>query len=78
MINDSNNRRCSRCKKVFKSRAGCDHHIQMKHGGDGERIPVGESASRKDYEPSMAELMIGAQLDRAMGNPVPDWLEDML
>lgn len=75
---ESNYRRCSRCKKVFTSRAGCDSHIKMKHDGQGERIPVGESASRKNHEPSMAELMIDAERDMAMGEPVEDWLRDML
>ena len=77
-MTDTNNRRCSRCLKVFTSRKGCDQHIAMKHAGKGERIAVGESSSRKQYEPSMAELMIEAQMDRALGNLVPDWLEEML
>jgi hypothetical protein len=31
-----------------------------------------------NHEPSMAELMIDAELSRAMGEPVEDWLSDML
>lgn len=75
---ESNYRRCSRCKKAFKSRSACDNHIKDVHKGIGERVPVGHSMSRKDYEPSMADLMIEAQLNRAMGEPVEDWLIDML
>lgn len=74
----SNYRRCSRCHKVFKSRAGCDMHIQQKHAGNGTRIPVGESASRKPHEPSMAEMFIEAEMNRAMGIRNPDWIEEML
>lgn len=35
-------------------------------------------SERADDEQSMAELMIEAELDRAMGEPVDDWLLDML
>lgn len=73
----SNNRRCSRCGKVFSSRAGADAHIRDKHAGDGKRIPVGRQPSQ-DSEQSMASLLIEAELDRAMGLSVDEDLADML
>lgn len=32
----------------------------------------------KHHEPSIAEQMIDAERDRAMGEPIEDWLADML
>jgi len=77
-ISPGNYRRCSRCSKVFKSRRGCGDHIKDVHNGDGERVPVGASKSRKEYEPSMAELFIDAELADAMGEAVPDYIRDMM
>ncbi len=74
IIKPSNYRRCSRCNKNFSSRAGCDQHIQMKHKGIGEKLPV----LKKEYEPSMGDLMVEAEINRAMGIKNEDWIEDML
>lgn len=47
-------------------------HIKAKQGGKGK------AAYRDEHEPSIADLMVQASIDRAMGEPVEDWLADML
>ena len=71
---DKKKRRCSRCGKEFSTRQGAQMHIDMKHHGKGERVAV----VKREHEPSMAELMIDAQIAKACGEPVDDWLADML
>lgn len=76
-IPESNYRRCSECHKVFKSRVATDEHIRNKHKGNGRRIAVNEEYL-PDYEPSMAELFIEGEINRAMGIQNEEWLEEML
>lgn len=57
---------CLYCGRKFRSLAGVKQHEQAKH-----------PRAEKD-EPSIADLMVQAELDRAMGEPVEDWLADML
>jgi uncharacterized C2H2 Zn-finger protein len=71
---DKKNRKCSRCGKEFASRKGCQMHIDMKHGGKGARVAV----VKREYEQSIAEQMIEAQIDIACGNPVDDYLKEIL
>jgi uncharacterized C2H2 Zn-finger protein len=66
-------RRCSQCGRSFKSRKAADDHIQMKHKGIGHRV----SAKRPDDEPSMADIVVDAQIAHAAGEPVEDWVKDM-
>lgn len=75
--NDSNMRRCSACLKVFKSRQGADDHIRQKHAGNATRIAAGPGPKHDDHE-SMADIFVQAQINRAMGEPNEDWIEDML
>lgn len=68
-----NHRRCSRCRKVFKSRKAADQHIQAIHKGRGERVPV-----TRDSEESLADIFVEGQINRDSGVPNPGWLEDMI
>lgn len=72
-----NYRQCSRCKRVFANRFACFDHIQAKHE-HGEPIAYIRPKDKEDYEPSMAELMVEAEISRACDEPVEDWLLDML
>lgn len=76
IVNDSDKkfRRCSRCGKEFATRRAADQHIVTKHKGKGERVHV----KVRDDEPSMAELLIEAEIARACGEPVDEYLLEML
>lgn len=68
---------CSRCRKRFADPRSIPMHVRDKHKGDGEavRVPKSERRKREDAEPSMADLAIAAEIDRAMGIPNDDdWL----
>lgn len=68
---------CSKCQKRFADPRGIPMHVKDKHGGDGKavRVPKSERRQREDREPSMADLAIQAQIDRAMGiKNDDDWL----
>lgn len=71
---DKKMRRCSRCGKEFSTCQGAQMHIDMKHHGKGERVAV----VKREYEQSMADIMIEAQIAKACGEPVDDWLMDMM
>lgn len=62
--------RCKTCGKKFNNDNALRSHARDKKHQLPERV-----AQR---EPSMADLMIDAHIDRAMGLPVEDWLIDML
>jgi hypothetical protein len=66
-------RRCSRCGRYFKSRMGADDHILMKHKGIGQRVSV----RRPDDDPSMADLVVDAEIARACGEPVDPLIAEM-
>lgn len=68
---------CSACGKRWSDPKAIPMHIRDKHAGDGKavRVPKSERRLREEREPSMADLAIQAQLDRAMGLPNDDdWL----
>lgn len=68
---------CSKCQKRFSDPRSIPHHARDTHAGDGKavRVPKSERRQREDREPSMADLAIQAQIDRAMGIPNDDdWL----
>lgn len=68
---------CSKCGKRWAGPKGIAMHVRDKHGGNGkaERIPKSERRQREAREPSMADLAVQAQIDRAMGVPnSDDWL----
>lgn len=72
-MDSTNHRRCSRCRKVFKSRKAADQHIYTVHKGRGERLPVFH-----DDEQSLADMFVEGQINRDSGTPNPDWLKDMM
>ena len=62
---------CKSCSRKFKDVNGLRQHARAK--GHEQLRPADN-----DDGPSIASLMIEAQIDRAMGNPIDDWLADML
>ena len=60
--------RCPSCNREFKDVHALSQHVRAK----------GHGLSDNDDGPSTASQMIDAQIDQAMGNPVDDWLADML
>tara|TARA_R110000787_G_scaffold19874_2_gene59127 strand:- start:463 stop:690 length:228 start_codon:yes stop_codon:yes gene_type:complete len=67
--------KCSRCGKRWNKQEHVERHIKdfhTKRGGEAIYKP------REPEEPSMADLMIDAQIAQACGEPVEDWLADML
>lgn len=64
--------RCPNCARRFADNNAVFSHIKKKHGGKGI------SAFRPQHEPSMAELLVEARIERTMGNPVDDDLADIL
>ena len=61
---------CQTCSKKFRDVGALRSHTKAK----GHQLP--ERIAQR--EPSMADLMIEASIDRAMGLPVEDWLADMM
>lgn len=67
--------RCPYCnKRVHDEGAGRQHHA-AKHRG--KKLPA-LFAKRDGGEQSIASLMIEAQISHAMGDPVEDWLANMM
>ena len=68
---------CSTCGSVskgFKPERDCLNHIHHKHPKkDGEPVLYLEGSGE-----SMADLFLEGELNRAMGEANPEWLEDML
>lgn len=71
---------CPYCARSFVDANGLWQHARTKHYGKGREKAINALRPRRveDDEPSMADLMIKAQLDRAMGDPIPGWLADMM
>lgn len=60
---------CPTCGKRFTDNNAQRLHAKAKNH---KRLPY------EDAEPSMADLMIEAQMNRAMGGQNEDWIEEML
>ncbi len=68
---------CNRCGKRWSDPRGIPEHVRAKHADVGEavRVPKSERRQREDAEPSMADLAVQAEIDRAMDIPNDDdWL----
>lgn len=65
-MDSPNHRRCSRCRKVFKSRKAADQHIHAVHKGRGDRLPVSQ-----DVEQSLADMFIEHQINEWSRNREP-------
>lgn len=85
--------RCPHCTRVFPDPNGLFCHVNARHGRKAARAAVPKhpsvirenvrtrnaahrAANRRD-EPSMADLVIEAHLDRAMGLPVDRDIAEM-
>lgn len=69
---------CPICGKGFRGAEGVRDHAKARHPKH-HVFPDGRAVlrSRLDDEPSMADLVIDAQLSRAMGEPVEEWIAEM-
>ncbi len=65
---------CPYCPKAFKTLDARYCHAKTKHKGK----KIKHLRPVRDDEPSIADLMMEAQLNRSMGIKNDDWLEDML
>ena len=63
---------CPYCPRRFADENGLWMHSKAKHRGKKNPRPA------RDDEPSMAELFIEAQIARDCGEPVDEWLLNML
>ncbi|KKM20744.1 hypothetical protein LCGC14_1642480 [marine sediment metagenome] len=69
------NWKCSTCGKACKTENGVRLHAIAKHPKKGGFAVPREAEHDSD---SMADLFLEGELNRAMGIPNEDWLEDML
>jgi len=65
---------CPACSRQFGDANAVRNHHNMKHK---KRTPLPKTWG-DDHEPSMAELFVDAEIGRAMGDPIEDWIADML
>lgn len=69
--------RCSVCGKWFYKKDHVENHIRdtptKKHAKAKAIFEI-----RKDDDESMADVFVNAEISRAMGEPVDDWIADML
>lgn len=76
---------CEYCGKTFGSANAAFQHTKAKHPGKSNkwhaqactRSTHRRGGSQKASDPSMADLVIEARMNAAMGEPVDDWLGDM-
>lgn len=64
---------CPHCERRFADRNGLYLHIKAKHG----RKLAASLRPAANREPSMADLVIEAQLARIMGEPVDEDIAEM-
>jgi len=64
---------CPHCNARFAAPADLYQHAKAKHG----RRAAQKLKPNRDNEPSMADLVIDAQIARAAGEPVEEWLAEM-
>jgi len=82
--------RCPHCTRTVADTEALFSHVKAKHGLKAARACVPEhpafmreakrraaDQARRDAEPSMADLVIEATLDRAMGLPVDRDIAEM-
>ena len=65
---------CPYCKKQLRDESARYSHVKAKHPNK-KRAHL---RPKREYEQSMADIFIEAQLNRAMGIRNEDWIEDML
>lgn len=69
--------RCTICRKGFSTWPGVYSHAKAKHPKHDLSVLKNLALKPDDGEQSMAELVIEAQMARAMGDPVEDWIAEM-
>jgi hypothetical protein len=68
---------CPHCGKKAATDDGLRMHVKMKHKGKPCAVRPQKKRTMADYEPTMAETLIDAQIDAAMGIDPPEWIENM-
>ena len=68
--------KCPRCGKSIHDSNGLRMHCIAKHGGRMDQNPA--VIRHGNEHMSMADLFIEAGINRSMGVPNEDWIEDML
>jgi hypothetical protein len=68
--------KCSTCSKPFTTHKGASDHIAGVHAKKGGEV-ITEDRHEADDDPSFADLYIENELNRAMGLPTEDWIDDM-
>lgn len=66
--------KCPYCDRVLQARLSARQHVAAKHRGKSAKMFL----EPDDGEQSIAEMMVEAEIDRAMGLPVPRWIKDMM
>lgn len=70
---------CPHCTKKLADANGAYMHVKAKHHGKRNPFaPKTVNRPQREEHQSMADLFIEGELNRAMGNPNPEWLEEML
>lgn len=72
---------CPHCPRVLQDENAAQNHLRDKHRAiwNSAHARRRRAAKRQaEREPSIADLMVDAEMNRAMGIRNPDWLEDML
>lgn len=67
---------CPACPRRLADWNGVRQHIKAKHKSDARRL-LG-LIPHKEPEPSIADQVIAATIAQACGEPVEDWLREML
>lgn len=70
---------CLHCKRMLADKDGAHMHVTAKHRG--KKNPFASSNRLKvdnDGDESIASLVVQAGIDRACGEEIPDWLEEMM
>lgn len=66
--------KCPYCPRAFDARGSARQHVAAKHRGKSSKM----FKEPDDGEQSIAEMMVEAEIARACGEPVEDWIAEML
>lgn len=69
--------KCSTCGRPCQTESGVLTHAKAKHPKKGGKAILREEYSAPESD-SMADVFLDGELNRAMGIPNEDWVEDML
>lgn len=67
--------KCSLCGKSFPCKRAAHQHMMAVHKKKRGEVLIVVPPEREE---SLADLFVQAEIDRLMGLPVEDWIEDSL